>query len=204
MSETQFLIGRSGLDLQDDFYPDDLPSEWRFDYYSTLFKALSLPIDTDEDLEQIFEEIQDGKQEPDESEEEFELILSIQYAQLTDAKQLSALLDSVAEYRQNFILFCEVEAAPTPAIMRALEGYQICFQSVKPLKLELKEVLVAGQYLSFNLCPVLHASQVWDEKQMRAYLEEVAVVKTKTILICQFAESETLNKIRIIAELLGY
>jgi hypothetical protein len=45
MSETEFLIGRSSLDLQDDFYPDDMPSEWRFDYYSTMFKALSLPIE---------------------------------------------------------------------------------------------------------------------------------------------------------------
>ena len=53
MSETEFLIGRSGLNLQDDFYPDDLPNEWRFDYYSTMFKALSLPIDGDEEPDKL-------------------------------------------------------------------------------------------------------------------------------------------------------
>ncbi|MBE8189541.1 MAG: hypothetical protein HAW58_01415 [Candidatus Thioglobus sp.] len=204
MSETQFLIGRNGLDLQDDFYPDDLPSEWRFDYYSTLFKALSLPLDTDEDLEQIFEEIQDSKEESEESEEGFELILSIQNSQLINTKKLKKLLDSVADYTQHFTLFCEVEKPPTKEIMQILKGYQICFQSSKALKIGLQEVVVAGQYLSFNRQPVLYASQVLDEKQIRNYLETVANVKTKTILICQFAESETLNKVRIIAELLGY
>ncbi len=197
MSETEFLIGRSGLDLQDDFYPDDLPEEWRFDYYATLFKALSLPIDTDEDLDQIFEEIQD-------SEEQFELILSIQYTQLIDAKQLVELLASVEGYRQNFTLFCEVKKPPNQAIMDLLADYQICFQSSKSLKLDLREILVAGQYLSFNQNPVLHVFEVWDEKQMRTYLETVSSTKSKIVLICQFADAETLNKIRVIAELLGY
>jgi len=45
---------------------------------------------------------------------------------------------------------------------------------------------------------------VWDAKQMRAYLEEASSLNTKTLLICKFAESETLNKVRIIAELLGF
>lgn len=204
MSETEFLIGRNGLDLQDDFYPDDLPLEWRFDYYSTLFKALSLPIDTDEDLEQIFESIQDSKEDLEDDLEEFKLILSIQSSQLTQIKQLKSLLATIADYQQHFILFCEVVKPPTPEIMRLLKGYKICFQSSKALKLNLKEVLVSGQYLSFNQYPVLYASEVWDEKQIRTYLETVSNIKTKTILICQFAESETLNKVRIISQLLGY
>lgn len=100
MSETEFLIGRCGLDLVDDFYPDDLPSEWRFDYYSTLFKALSLPIDTTEDLESIFEELEGSS--PEEDGEEFELVLTITPQQLLDASTLSTLLDSVAPYRLLF------------------------------------------------------------------------------------------------------
>jgi hypothetical protein len=39
---------------------DDLPQDWRFDYYAAIFKTLSLPIDTDEDLEQIFSDIEEG------------------------------------------------------------------------------------------------------------------------------------------------
>jgi len=197
MSETEFLIGRSGLDLQDDFYPDDLPSDWRFDYYSAMFKTLSLSIDTDEDLDQIFEDIE-------ETNEEFELVLSIEQSQLFDIKQLSQLLSSVADYRQYFTLFCEVDAAPDKVVMDLLVDYQLCFQSVKPLKLGLKEAKVNAQTLSFNQYPVLYSSEIWNEKQMRAYLEEVSSINTKTILICKFAESAALNKIRIIADLLGF
>lgn len=197
MNETEFLIGRSGLDLQDDFYPDDLPLEWRFDYYSTLFKALSLPLDTDEDLEQIFQEMQD-------SEQGFELVLSILQSQLEDAKQLTNLLSAVAHYQQQFTLFCELDKTPSKTIMKLLAGYQFCFQSPASLKLGLKETQVRGQYLSFNQLPILYVSEVWNEQQIRAYLEEVSSTKTKTVLICRFAESETLNKVRIISELLGY
>ncbi len=197
MSETEFLIGRSGLNLQDDFYPDDLPEEWRFDYYSTLFKTLSLSIDTDEDLDQIFEEIED-------TEEEFELVLSINQAQLTDTRQLATLLSGVADYQQYFTLFCELDQTPKPEVMALLKNYRICFQSTKALALDLTAAVVVGKHLSFNQYPVLYSSEVWDEKQMRAYLEEASSLNTKTLLICKFAESETLNKVRIIAELLGF
>jgi hypothetical protein len=197
MSETEFLIGRSGLNLQDDFYPDDLPEEWRFDYYSALFKTLSLPIDTNEDLDQIFEEIEDTK-------EEFELVLSIEQVQLTDTQQLATLLSRVADYQQYFTLFCELDQIPKPEVMDLLKNYRICFQSTKALALNLTVAVVMGKYLSFNQYPVLYSSEVWDEKQMRTYLEEASSVNAKTLLICKFAESEALNKIRIIAELLGF
>ena len=197
MSETEFLIGRSGLDLQDDFYPEDLPSEWRFDYYSTMFKALSLPIDTDEDLDQIFEDIQ-------EAEEEFELVLSIEQAQLINTTQLTSLLSSVSEYQADFTLFCVVDQAPDQAVMDLLTDYHVCFQSDKPLLLDLSEVQINAQTLSFNQKPILYSAEVWNEKQMRSYLEDASSINAKTILICKFAESSALNKIRIIAELLGY
>jgi len=105
MNETEFLIGRSGLNLQDDFYPDDLPSEWRFDYYSTLFKALSLPIDSDEDLDLIFEELSD-------TEEEFELVLSIKQAQLMNAKQLASLLSMWVSISKNLHYFARLTKLP--------------------------------------------------------------------------------------------
>ena len=197
MSETEFLIGRSGLDLQDDFYPEDLPSEWRFDYYSTMFKALSLPIDTDEDLDQIFEDMQ-------EAEEEFELVLSIEQSQLINKTQLTSLLSSVSEHQADFTLFCVVDQSPDKAVMDLLTGYHVCFQSTKALLLGLNEVQINAQTLSFNQTPILYSAEAWDEKQMRSYLEDVSSINAKTILICKFAESSALNQIRIIAELLGY
>ena len=198
MSQAEFLIGRSGLDLQDDFYPEDLPEEWRFDYYSNLFRALSLPIDTDEDLEQIFAEL------ADEEAGAFELVLSIQQAQLLDAQQLQTLLATVAEYQAYFILFCELDQTPKRTIMNLLEGYRFCFQSNQALDMATNSIVFNDLYLTFNRCPVLYSAEVWDEKQMRDYLQQLANIQTKTILICKFAERETLSKMRIIAEILGH
>ncbi|KAA0445378.1 MAG: hypothetical protein FXV80_02115 [Candidatus Thioglobus sp.] len=198
MNKTEFLIGRSGLGLQDDFYPDDLPEDWRFDYYAAIFKTLSLEIDTDEDLEQIFADIQEDE------DTEFVLVLTIKEQQLSDLKTLEKLLGSVEDYADDFILFCQVSTAPSKKIMDTLAAYNICFQSAKTLKLKLQEVQVLDFVLSFNKYPVLYSSQAWDEKQMRTYLEGIKDVNSKTILICKFAEREALDKIRIIAELLGH
>ena len=198
MSETKFLIGHSGLDMQDDFYPDYLPQEWRFDYYSTMFKSLSLPIDTDEDLDQIFEELESF-------EDEFELVLSIEQEQLLDENELNKLLKIVSDYKDQFTLFCEIDKQPNSKIMNALQGYQLCFQSYEELKFDLKNKKSASNQLYFNNLPVYSSSSVaWDDKQIRSYLEEVSSINTRTVLICKHTESETLNKIRIIAELLGF
>ncbi|SMN00283.1 hypothetical protein SPONN_1559 [uncultured Candidatus Thioglobus sp.] len=197
MDKTEFLIGRSGLDLQDDFYPDDLPEDWRFDYYAAIFKTLSLAIDTDEDLEQIFSDIQ-------EDEQEFTLVLTMTESQLNNIVTLKELLAEVQEYAQDFILFCQVDKAPSKKVMDELKGYKVCFQSPKALKLDLQEVQISGKVLSFNHYPVLYSSELWDEKQMRDYIQSIAGVNVKTLLICKFAEREALDKMRTISELLGF
>jgi len=197
MGKTEFLIGRSGLDLVDDFYPDDLPNEWRFDYYSTLFKALSLSINTEEDLDSIFAELE-------ESGEEFELALSISAQQLSDIDELSNLLDSVSEYKSLFILFCELDQQPSAEVIKLLSDYRVSFQSMQPYKIDLTHKEVVGKHLYYSHIPVLYTQNSWDEKQMRAYVEQVAVINERTILICKRAESEALNKIRVIAEILGF
>ncbi|MDB3892640.1 hypothetical protein N9345_00450 [Candidatus Thioglobus sp.] len=197
MSETEFLIGRRGLDLIDDFYPDDLPSEWRFDFYSTLFKALSLPIDTEEDLELIFEEIED-------SDEEFELVLTIEPHQLLDINTLSALLSVVEPYQSWFILSCELEQHPSAKVMALLDNYRVSFQSDVQYDLSLNNKQAMGQYLYYSHLPVFSMQGSGDDKKMRANIEKIAEINTRTILICKSAESEALHKIRVIAEILGY
>lgn len=197
MSETEFLIGRHGLDLVDDFYPDDLPSEWRFDYYSTLFKALSLPIDTSEDLELIFEELAD-------SDEEFELVLTIKPQQLLDIKTLQALLNPVESSRALFILSAKLDQAPSAEVMTLLGGYRLSFQSTTEYELNLKSKQAMGQYLYYTHLPVFHLQGDGDEKQMRTNVEKISKTDTRTVLICNDAESDALNKIRTIAEILGH
>lgn len=197
MSETEFLIGRNGLDLQDDFYPDDLPHEWRFDYYCNMFRTLLLPIDTEEDLDTVFEDLE-------EVEGDFELVLSIQAEQLLNATTLASLLRSVAEYREQFILFCELDQLPDQAILQQLSGYRLCFQSSNTLDLTMDHQSVADYQLYYNDLPVLYSSNPWNETQMREYLERAAQINQKTILICKYAEAETLSKMRVISEVLGF
>jgi hypothetical protein len=197
MKETEFLIGRSGLNLVDDFYPDDLPNEWRFDYYSTQFKTLCLPIDTKEDLALIFEELED-------TEEEFELVLNITSDQLTNVSVLKSLLATVVDYQKYFILFCELDQAPSDEIMLLLKDYQCSFQSNKKFKFDFDNKLVVEKYLYYNRIPVLYTQNNLPDKQMRVYIEQVAIINMRTILICKNFESEALNKVRIIAEILGF
>ena len=197
MSETEFLIGRHGLSLVDDFYPDDLPSDWRFDYYSTLFKALSLPIDTSEDLELIFEELAD-------SDEEFELVLTIKPQQLLDIKALQALLAPVEASQALFILSAELGQAPSAEIMALLEGYRLSFRSTTKYELSLKSKQVMSQYLYYTHLPVFHLQGDGDDRQMRVNVEKIAKINTRTVLICNDAESDALNKLRTIAEILGH
>jgi hypothetical protein len=197
MKETEFLIGRSGLDLVDDFYPDDLPGEWRFDYYSTQFKTLCLPIDTKEDLELIFEELAD-------TEEEFELVLSITSDQLANVSVLKLLLATVADYKKYFVLFCELDKVPNDEIMLLLKDYQCSFQADKKFNFAFDNKLVAEKYLYYNHIPVLYTQNNLPDKQMRAYIEQVAIINMRTIIICKNFESKALNKVRIIAELLGF
>jgi hypothetical protein len=197
MKETEFLIGRSGLNLVDDFYPDDLPNEWRFDYYSTQFKTLCLPIDTKEDLALIFEELED-------TEEEFELVLNITSDQLANVSVLKSLLATVVDYQKYFILFCELDQAPSDEIMLLLKDYQCSFQSNKKFKFDFDNKLVVEKYLYYNHIPVLYTQNNLPDKQMRVYIEQVAIINMRTILICKNFESEALNKVRIIAEILGF
>lgn len=201
MSETKFLIGRSGLDLQDDFYPDDLPHEWRFDYYYTMFRALSLPIDGEEDLESVFENLAEA-----EAEDEFELVISIEAQQLQTVEAVQKLLAPIAEHRSEFILFCELDQALDADVLTLLKDYRVCFQSGSALEMgaDLQHRSVTTKELYYNDIPVLYSSDPWNEQQMRDYLEQAAEVNSITVLICKYAEAETLNKIRVISEILGF
>ncbi|WP_428087687.1 hypothetical protein [Candidatus Thioglobus sp.] len=204
MNETEFLIGRDGLDLVDDFYPDDLPSEWRFDYYSNQFRTLCLPIDTQEDLEEIFEALEESTTEK--SDEKFELVLSISAQLLANVSTLEVLLDAIKPYKSLFTLFCELDSPLNTKILPLLKGYQVAFQAQSEVKLKLKLQTrkVAEKYLYYNHLPVLYTQNSWDEKQIRTYVEQVAVINTRTILICKNAEKEALEKIKVIAQILGF
>jgi hypothetical protein len=77
-------------------------------------------------------------------------------------------------------------------------------KSLKPLDIKTNKVFAVNQHLYFNYVPVFYSAVVWDEKKIRSCLEEISEINSRTVLICKDAESETLNRIRIISELLGF
>jgi len=159
-----------------------------------MFRTLSLPIDTDEDFDIVFDDLEEG-------DDEFELVVSIEENQL---ENIESLITPIDEHKDSFTLFCEVSKTPEDKVLKILDRYKYCLQSDNKLDLKLENKTVVGKELYFNNLPILYSSSAWDEKQMRNYIEQAAKINTKTILICKYAEAETLNKIRVISEILGF
>ncbi len=103
-----------------------------------------------------------------------------------------------------FVLFCELNQQLNTDVMALLKGYRVAFQSDELFKMDCQTKQVAGKHLYYSHIPVLYTSSIWNEKQMRTYVEQAAVINARSILICKNAESEALNKIRVIAEILGF
>lgn len=196
MSKTQFLIGGNGLNFQDNFYPQDLPKEWRFDYYSASFEALCLPIDTAENLPAILTEFCSDA-------DEFELVLSINKTQLADTQQLSALLALVADYQAFFTLYCQTNTEPKAAAAALLANYKLCFQSDQKLQLDLNQAFVNQQYFAFNHYPIFIANSA-DLPQTKTYLAQTAKIQRKSIVIFNTKTADYLAQTRVISELLGF
>ncbi len=188
-----FFIGRYGLDFLDDFYPDDLPKEWRFDYYSNQFNALLLPLDTTEDIEGILEEL----------EEDFHLVFEVSQQDLTDNKLTEVL--AMSENRDNISFFMQTKSAPSKKTLALFKHYPLSLSSKAELMLTgYHSTKFPNCYLSWNRYPVLVSSLSLSEDENRHFFEKIAQLKQKTVIICRSAESANLEKARLISEMMGY
>ena len=195
MDKAEFLIGRYGLDFLDDFYPEDLPTEWRFDYYSNTFNAVLLPINTDEDIDAMLESV----------DENFQIVLEIKEADLKNSNYLQTLLASIADYRARLILWVGITHAPTEKTLAMLSAYSIVFQSSKTLDFKkMKHQSLIKYHIYFNRTPVIVSALSLSDEEIRAFLEHIATAKQKIVIICRLAEVESLIKAKTISEQLGY
>ena len=197
MTKTEFLIGRVGLEFGDDFYPDDLPEDWRFDHYSSLFKALALPVDTDEDLEHIFEAIHDDLGDY------FELVLVVEESVLNDAAQLKQLLASLQEYHENFTLWCHVTSQPKPASLKLIESNKVCLQSLVTLKSTLNQCKVLGQTIYYTNTPVLLLSDLTELESISQELLSTMAGLPRATIICASTVGDSLNHMQSISALVN-
>ena len=176
-NENQIFIGSNGLSLPS-FYPDDLPSEWKFDYYSSNISALSLNCDSSADLEEVLGDIDDN----------FKLVINVD-----NTLNLQKLLKAFYQYRDKFILFA------TNVDAKLLDGFQFCIKSDKKIK-NCKNI----DDLYFNTDAVIFVDRPDGERNIRNLLEKVAKHQENIVLIQNNTDSETLEKTKVISELLGY
>lgn len=197
MTKTEFLIGRVGLEFGDDFYPDDLPEDWCFDHYSSLFKALALPVDTDEDLDHICETIHDDLGDY------FELVLVVEESVFNDAAQLKQLLASLQEYQENFTLWCHVTSQPKPACLKLIESNKVCLQSLTTLKSTLNQRKVLGQTLYYSDTPVLLLSDLTDLEFISQEILMAIEGLPRATIICASTVGDSLNHMQSISALVN-
>ena len=197
MTKTEFLIGRVGLEFGDDFYPDDLPEDWRFDHYSSLFKALALPVDTVEDLEHIFEAIHDDLGDY------FELVLVVEESVLNDATQLKQLLASLQEYQENYTLWCCVTSQPKPTCLKLIENNKVCLQSSTTLKSTLNQCKVLAQTLYYSDTPVLLLSDLTELESISQELLATMESLPRATIICASTVGDSLDHMQSISALVN-
>jgi len=197
MTKTEFLIGRVGLEFGDDFYPDDLPEDWCFDHYSSLFKALALPVDTNEDLDHICETIHDDLGDY------FELVLVVEESVLNDAAQLKQLLVSLQEYQENYTLWCYVTSQLKPACLKLIENNKVCLQSSVTLKCALNQRTILDQTLYYSDTPVLLLSDLSDLGSISQEVLTTMEGLPRATIICASTVGDSLNHMQSISALVN-
>ncbi|MCS5591504.1 MAG: hypothetical protein NZ775_03145 [Gammaproteobacteria bacterium] len=197
MTETEFFIGRTGLELDDDWCPDDLPEDWYFDHYSSLFKALALGVDTDEDLDYIFGSIHDDLGDY------FELVLTIEESVLNDEAQLKQLLSNLEEYRESFTLWCRVSDQPKPACLKLIENNKLCLQSEIALKSSLNQCKLLGQNLAYSDTPVMILSDLTELESISQELLTTMKDLPRVTIICSSTVGDSFNQMQSISTLIN-
>ncbi len=193
--QKQLLIGKYGLNFLDDFYPDDIPEEWRFDYYSDFFSTLLLPIDTGEDIEDICNNIDNN---------EFQLVIEVNNKYLQDIDKLKDLLSSIAKHKKCIILWLELEDKLDNKIYKLLANFKIVIQVPHKIDIDLMHKKILNYNIYFNDIPVIVSSLSLEDSEIHEFLEKIAKLKQKIIIICRSAESYSLNKAITISKMLGY
>jgi anion-transporting ArsA/GET3 family ATPase len=176
--EIQIFVGNNGLDLKD-FYPDDLPKEWQFDYYSSQYGALMLNDDGDIDFEEVLEDI----------DLNFRLVIKI-----NNVKNIDTFLKKINKYKENFILYSN-----DMKIYDKLKFYNFCIKSnIKNNKCD----NIGDLY--FNSAVVLVESAITDDKKLSDYIKKLKKYNKNIVLIQENTDSETIKKIQIICDLLFF
>ena len=166
------LIGHLGLDFNDDFYPDDLPQEWQFDYYCNEFNCLFLEETAQIDMSELLEDIED----------DFCLVLAV------NQQNLKCQHPNIVFWTQSYDAVKNLDNQPN-----------ICIQSDKKLDIDLNFVQIENQFLYFNNKAVFMTTLNSNDKELAQQLKQLP---QDICVIFQKTNSVNLQKAKTISELL--
>jgi hypothetical protein len=170
------LIGHLGLTFTNDFYPEDLPKNWQFDYYCNEFNALFLDNLANIDMDELLDDIEDG----------FCLVLKLS-------------TESIKFSHPNIVFFSSCSNTQD-ALSLLKKTDNICIQSDEKLDINLQFVKVENQFLYFNKQAVFITTVNNNDKQLAQQFkklpEDICVIFQKT-------NSIYLEKAKTISELLN-
>jgi hypothetical protein len=195
MNQTDFLIGRHNLNFKTPFFPEDLPKDWQFEYYANNFNALSL--DLTADFSDILEDLT-------ELETDFLLVIKVSDAYYNNVDVFEKLLEKFKPVKNKVILFFQINKLPNENFMQIAQNYPVCFETDLTLNFKLKQKIILGKTLYFSHFPVIFSPETLDITQMRHFLETVAEVNQKAVLIGTDFESKSLQSMVIVSEMLGF
>lgn len=182
-NNTQIFNGSFGLSLHG-FYPDDMPSDWQFDYYSSSNNALLLSLDANEDLEEILADI----------DENFKLVIDI-----SGCDNILKSLSNINKYN-NFVLFSSNYEA---AIFAKMQSYNFCISSIVKLKIKASCTYFDGKYYYYKKFLVIVIKTLTNDMEIKQYIEKLAKTQQNIILIQKHTDNDVLNKTKMVCELLG-
>lgn len=177
----QIFVGSTSLDIPD-LYPDDLPDEWRFDYYYNNFNALKLSCDTNYDFDDILDEI----------DEEFKLVVDI-----TNNFNLDLFLQKTKNYSDNIIFYSN-----NTDNLAQIKDFNFCL-TTKIDKVKANNLKIMDNDLYYNNYPIITIPKPKDEKHIREIIENLLPIKSDIVLLIDNADSEILEKTKIIIDLLN-
>jgi hypothetical protein len=214
------LIGARGYDhaaWSGPFYPEDLPEDWRFCFYSNRQRALLIPAEqaaraTDAEIAQW----------SDDSDEGFRFVMEVPPAVLTGVQPVADWLQRLRVLMPRIAGFLVVADADTrEAVLQSLAGVKpLCVDLPASLNNEawhsLMQSLNAGRCWRVAQAPVPVAggslivalSPGGDPRALRAQFEALAAVRGASTQLALFvdepaAAARQLHDIRVLAELMG-
>ena len=176
----------------ENFYPEDIPEEWRLGYYANEFNTLLVPwTQWSESVEELEEGLED-------TADDFHLYLELPSQQQEIPEHLARIQERVTGF-----VCRESDSGKWQA---ALAGYKVCVLSSLPEDNDVFQRFVISPGDKNHGLVLINGARIADLSMMREQLEmalQNTVKRLDIIFIDEKPDMEAMQNTRMIAELMG-